>query len=136
MATVPIKYKKAIQIFPDLKGQQPLMVYRAMTDKGYEWNTFESAWVHEAEKEVEPLIDLNISSSNDLISDAYELILEALQEAGFEVVKNGRPRPSQTKDAKGKLIDSQDRSKVYIQVRYPEFSFDDEDNSSDDADVA
>ncbi len=120
MATITKKYKEAINIFPELKGKKPLEVYGKMTDKGYEWNSFDTSWERESDKSVVPIINLNIKVQNELADDALELIRAALEEYGLDVIKESRPYPSKERDAKDKLVNSKTHSNAYIQIRYPD----------------
>jgi hypothetical protein len=130
MTTITKKYKEAISIFPDLKGKKPLEVYGRMTDKGYDWNSFESKWELEGEKDVLPIINLNLKVQNELADDAIELIRSALEEYGLEIIKESRPYPSKERDSKDKLVNSKTHSNAYIQIVFPDnFS-----NSEDDSD--
>jgi hypothetical protein len=131
MTTITKKYKQAISIYPDLQGKKPLEVYSKMTDKGYEWNSFEGSWEMEGEKDILPIINLNIKVQNELVDDAIELIRSALEEYGLEVVKESRPYPSKERDSKDKLISSKTHSNAYIQILFPD-TFGNSENGQDD----
>lgn len=132
MATVTKKYKEAIKIFPDLKGKKPLEVYGRLTDKGYEWNSFDSRWELEGERDELPIINLNIKVQNELADDALELIRAALEEYGLEVIKETRPYPSKERDSKDKLVNSKTHSNAYIQILYPNEMGDSEEDTSEE----
>lgn len=131
MATITKKYKQAIAIFPDLNGKKPLEVYSKMADKGYDWNSFESKWEREGEKEVLPIINLNIKVQNELADDAVELIRSALEEYGLEIIKESRPYPSKERDSKDKLVNSKTHSNAYIQIVFPDTFGSSDDTESD-----
>lgn len=120
MATMTKKYKEAISIFSDLKGKKPLEVYSKMTNKGYEWNSFNGVWEQEGEKEIIPIINLNLKVQNELMDDAIELIRNALEDYGLEIVRETRPYPSKERDLKDRLINSKTHSNAYIQVTFPD----------------
>jgi hypothetical protein len=134
MATVTKKYKQAIAIYPDLNGKKPLEVYSKMADKGYDWNSFESKWEREGEKDIVPIINLNIKVQNELADDAIELIRSALEEYGLEVIKESRPYPSKERDAKDKLVNSKTHSNAYIQILFPD-AFGASSEDSDDEEI-
>jgi hypothetical protein len=131
MTTITKKYKQAISIDPDLQGKKPLEVYSKMTDKGYEWNSFEGVWEMEGDKDILPIINLNVKVQNELVDDAIELIRSALEEYGLEVVKESRPYPSKERDSKDKLINSKTHSNAYIQILFPD-TFGNVDNGQED----
>lgn len=132
MTTITKKYKEAITIFSDLKGKKPLEVYSKMADKGYGWNSFEGKWELEGEKDVLPIINLNIKVQNELADDAIELIRSALEEYGLEIIKESRPYPSKERDSKDKLVNSKTHSNAYIQIIFPDtFGSSDEDQSDE-----
>lgn len=121
MAIATKKYLEAIKIFSDLKGKKPLEVYSKMADKGYDWNSFETRWELETEKEALPIININIKCANALADDALELIADALENYGLTIERRSRPYPSKEKDEKtGKLIESKTHSNAYIQILYPD----------------
>jgi hypothetical protein len=133
MATITKKYQAAIKTFPDLKGKKPLEVYGTMTDKGYDWNSFEGKWERETDKSVIPLINLNIKVQNELADDALELIRSALEEYGLEIVKDTRPYPAKERDAKNNLVASKTHSNAYIQVLYPDNMGESESEATDES---
>jgi hypothetical protein len=135
MATVTKKYKEAIQIFPDLKGKKPLEVYSKLADKGYDWNSFESKWEREGEKDIVPIINLNLKVQNELADDAIELIRSALEEYGLEIIKESRPYPSKERDSKDKLVNSKTHSNAYIQVLFPDTFGSSDEEVTDDSDL-
>jgi hypothetical protein len=120
MTTITKKYKEATNLFPTLKGKKPLEVYSKMADKGYDWNSFDGKWEAEGEKEVVPIINLNIKVQNELADDALELLRSALEEYGLEIIKESRPYPSKERDSKDKLVNSKTHSNAYIQVLFPD----------------
>lgn len=134
MTTITKKYKEAIVLFPTLKGKKPLEVYSKMADKGYDWNSFESSWELEGEKDSLPIINLNIKVQNELADDAIELIRSALEEYGMEVIKESRPYPSKERDSKDKLVNSKTHSNAYIQILFPD-SFGASDESEDEEEI-
>lgn len=132
MSTITKKYAEAIKVFADLKGKKPLEVYSRMTDKGFEWNSFESKWEREVDKAELPLINLNIKCRNELADDALELIRNALEEYGLNIVRETRPYASKEKDAKNNLIPSKTHSNAYIQILYPDSMDESNDESLDE----
>lgn len=134
MATITKKYKQAIVIYPDLNGKKPLEVYSKLADHGYDWNSFESKWEREGEKDIVPIINLNIKVQNELADDAIELIRSALEEFGLEVIKESRPYPSKERDAKDKLVNSKTHSNAYIQILFPD-AFGGSSEESDDEEI-
>lgn len=120
MTTITKKYKEAISLYPTLKGKKPLEVYSKMTDSGYDWNSFEGKWEAEGEKDIAPIINLNIKVQNELADDAIELLRSALEEYGLEIIKESRPYPSKERDSKDKLVNSKTHSNAYIQVLFPD----------------
>lgn len=132
MTTITKKYKQAIAVFPDLNGKKPLEVYSKMADKGYDWNSFESKWEIESEKDIAPIINLNIKVQNELADDAIELIRSALEEYGLDIIKESRPYPSKERDSKDKLVNSKTHSNAYIQILFPDTFGSGEDEISDD----
>lgn len=134
MATVTKKYKQAIAIFPDLNGKKPLEVYSKLDDHGYDWNSFEGKWEREGEKDIVPIINLNIKVQNELADDAIELIRSALEEYGLEVIKESRPYPSKERDSKDKLVNSKTHSNAYIQILFPD-AFGGSSEESDDEEI-
>lgn len=134
MATITKKYKQAIAIFPDLNGKKPLEVYSKLADHGYDWNSFEGKWEREGEKDIVPIINLNIKVQNELADDAIELIRSALEEYGLEVIKESRPYPSKERDSKDKLVNSKTHSNAYIQIVFPD-AFGGSSEESDDEEI-
>lgn len=134
MATITKKYKQAITIFPDLNGKKPLEVYSKLADHGYDWNSFEGKWEREGEKDIVPIINLNIKVQNELADDAIELIRSALEEFGLEVIKESRPYPSKERDSKDKLVNSKTHSNAYIQIVFPD-AFGGSSEESDDEEI-
>jgi hypothetical protein len=134
MGTITKKYKEAIAIFSELNGKKPLEVYSKMADKSYEWNSFETRWEREGEKDTTPIINLNIKVQNELADDAIELIRAALEEFGLEVIKESRPYPSKERDSKDKLVNSKTHSNAYIQIIFPN-TFGGSDEETDEANI-
>lgn len=120
MAMVTKKYQEACKMFPEMKGRKTLEVYAAMSKKGYEWNSFESKWESEADKEELPVVNINIKCQNALIDDAIEQLVQMLQDYELEILNTPRAYPAKERDAKGNLIQSKTQSTAYIQYRFPE----------------
>lgn len=126
MAMATKKYLEACKMFPEMKGRKTLEVYAAMTKKGYEWNSFESKWESESDKEELPVININIKCQNALIDDAIEHLVSMLQDYELEILNTPRAYPAKERDAKGNLIQSKTQSTAYIQYRFPETMSDEE----------
>lgn len=120
MVTVTKKYSEACKMFPDFKGKKPLDVYVKMSQKGYEWNSFETRWESEADKEELPVVNINIKCSTQLIDDAIEQITSLLKAADLEILNTPRAYPAKERDSKNNLIQSKTHSTAYIQYRFPE----------------
>lgn len=126
MATVTKKFSEACKMFPEFKGKKPLDVYVKMTQKGYEWNSFETRWESEADKEELPVVNINIKCSTQLIDDAIEQITSLLRAGEFEILNTPRAYPAKERDAKNNLVQSKTHSTAYIQYRFPEVMDDEE----------
>lgn len=120
MALATKKYVEATKMFPDLKGKKPLEVYARMAQKAYEWNSLETRWESEADKEELPVININIKCQNALIDDAIEQLTSMLQDYEIEILNTPRPYPAKERDSKGNLIQSKTHSTAYIQYRFPD----------------
>lgn len=130
MAIATKKFIEACKMYPDLKGKKPLDVYSKMAQKGYEWNSLETRWESETDKEELPVININIKCQNALIDDAIEQLTTMLQDYEIEILNTPRSYPAKERDAKGNLIQSKTHSTAYIQYRFP-----DEMGSEDDSEV-
>lgn len=136
MAIATKKYVEACKMFPDFKGKKPLEVYSKMAQKSYEWNSLETRWESESEKEELPVININIKCQNALIDDAIEQLVGMLQDYEFEVLNTPKPYPAKERDAKGNLNSSKTHSTAYIQYRFPDTFGDSEEIEADDSELA
>lgn len=137
MAIATKKYVEACKMFQDFKGKKPLDVYSKMAQKGYEWNSLETRWESESDKEELPVININIKCQNALIDDAIEQLVGMLQDYELEILNTPRPYPAKERDTKGNLTTSKTHSTAYIQYRFPDDmsggTTDDEDYPEDEA---
>jgi len=126
MAMTTKKFLEACKMFPEFKGKKMLEVYSKMAQKGYEWNSLESKWESESDKEELPVVNINIKCQNALIDDAIEQLMSMLTDYELEILNTPRPYPAKEKDSKGNLVSSKTHSTAYIQYRFPDTMTDEE----------
>lgn len=120
MAMTTKKFLEACKIFPEFKGGKLLEVYAKMAQKGYEWNSLESKWESESDKEELPVVNINIKCQNALIDDAIEQLVSMLQDYELEILNTPRAYPAKERDSKNSLVTSKTHSTAYIQYRFPD----------------
>lgn len=120
MAMTTKKFSEACKMFPEFNGMKTLTVYSKMAQKGYEWNSFESKWESESDKEELPVVNLNIKCQNALIDDVIEQMVSMLRDYEFEILNTPRAYPAKERDSKNELVNSKTHSNAYIQYRFPD----------------